>query len=64
MTPPDRGRWPPYLMLAAFVVLLLSPTVAAAAGLVAAAIGTAVARLARERLARPAPVADSGSRRV
>jgi hypothetical protein len=61
MTPPDRGRWPPYLMLAAFVVLLLSPTVAAAAGLVAAAIGTAVARLARERLARPAPVADSGS---
>ena len=23
MTPPDRGRWPPYLMLAAVVVLLI-----------------------------------------
>jgi hypothetical protein len=47
--PPDRRSWPPYLVLAAFVVLLISPTVLAAAALVAAATGTAIIRRARTR---------------
>ena len=49
MTPPHPPRWPPYLVLAAFVVLLLSPTVIAAAGLVATAVATAAVRRARGR---------------
>ena len=47
--PPYRGGWPPYLVLAAFVVLLLSPTVIAAMALGGAAIGTEVLRRARAR---------------
>ena len=59
--PPDRGRWPPYLVLAAFIVLLLSPTVIAAAALVAAATGTAIVRRTRDRAARAGPAPNSES---
>jgi conjugal transfer pilus assembly protein TraD len=61
VTSPPSGRWPPYLILAAFIVFLLSPTVIAGAGLAAAAIGTAVVRLARERSGTKDPAADFGS---
>jgi conjugal transfer pilus assembly protein TraD len=63
MTPdPHRGRYPPYLVLAAFVVLLLSPTVFGAAALVAAAVGTEIFRRSRSRsLSRdPAARPDAG----
>jgi conjugal transfer pilus assembly protein TraD len=59
--PPVLGRWPPYLVLAAFVVLLLSPTVIAAAALVTAAIGTAIVRGVRARAARSGPVPAAGT---
>ncbi len=60
MTPDrHRGRYPPYLVLAAFVVLLLSPTVIGAAALVAAAVGTEIFRQARNRPARPEPASDA-----
>jgi hypothetical protein len=62
MTPhPHRGRYPPYLVVAAFVVLLLSPTVIAAAVLVAAAIGTEIFRRARDRSAPPVPAPEAGA---
>ncbi|MDQ6806036.1 MAG: type IV secretion system DNA-binding domain-containing protein [Actinomycetota bacterium] len=59
--PPHRGRYPPYLVLAAFVVLLLSPGVVAAAALVAAAIGTEIFRRARAHSTRPVPAPEAGS---
>jgi conjugal transfer pilus assembly protein TraD len=58
---PHRGRWPPYLVMAALVVLVLSPTVIAAAALSAAAVGTAIFRRARGRAARPEPAAETGA---
>jgi len=62
MTPPrPSGRWPPYLVLAALVVLLLTPTAIGAVALAAAALGTAVFRRARGRGARAAPAPDPGS---
>jgi hypothetical protein len=60
-SPPHRGRWPPYLVLAAFVVLLVSPTAIAAGALVAAALGTAIFRRAHDRAGRPAAAADQGA---
>ncbi|HWF75058.1 MAG TPA: DUF87 domain-containing protein [Solirubrobacteraceae bacterium] len=66
MTPPrHRGSYPPYLVLAAFVVLLLSPTAVAAAALVAVALATETVRRtrarARDRAARLDPAADRGA---
>jgi conjugal transfer pilus assembly protein TraD len=58
---PHRGRYPPYLVLAAFVVLLLSPTVIAAAALVAATVGTEIFRRARGRAAAQAPAPAPGA---
>lgn len=58
---PYRGRYPPYLVLAAFVVLLLSPTVIAAAALVAAAIGTAIFTRVRDRAAPRDPTPASAT---
>jgi len=59
--PPHRARWPPYLVLGAFVVLLLSPTAIAAGALVAAALGTTILRRAHTRAARPEPTQDSAA---
>ena len=56
-----RGRWPPYLVVAALIVLVLSPTVIAAAALAAAAVGTAVFRRARGRALRPESAPDAAA---
>lgn len=50
MSPEPRGgRLAPYVVLAAFVMLLLSPTVIAVAALSATAVGAAIVRRARAR---------------
>jgi hypothetical protein len=57
---PYHGRWPPLLVLAAFVLLLVAPTALAVAGLGAALIGPVLFRLARER-ARGRSAPDLGA---
>lgn len=46
---PQRRRWPPCLVIAAFVALLLAPTAIGVATVAAAALGTAIARFAGPR---------------
>jgi len=58
--PPDRARWPPFAVLAAFVVLLLSPTAVAASALIAVAVGTEVIRRARGLTTRRREGTDPG----
>jgi conjugal transfer pilus assembly protein TraD len=57
---PHHGRWPPLLVLAAFVLLLVAPTPLAVAGLGAAVVGPVLFRLARER-ARGRSAPDLGA---